>query len=260
MLRYYGERNIKKYQSLEHAMWVSCAEVGIPFVRRVFTYLEEKVKANGKVSRGYNYMGNYLQLMKMYRKKSDHWESFADTDVALGEIETVQKHELSIQAEAEKFQLDWGYQEVEDYQYLEYRYDEYTRDLGVLCPSQETLYRRLCLVELAIRKKDNNNEETKDEQKQMIQLMKTLGIDNFENSRDMSMQDKIIEAQIAWMEEEEPAYHYRDLEKYKDFLGAGTYWENHVIRPLRIVLTGSKEYTLKETKDERAAIEEGEKT
>lgn len=252
--------NIKKYKSLEHAMWVSCAEVGIPFVRRVFTYLEEKVKSNGKVSRGYNYMGNYLQLMKMHRKKSDHWESFADTDVALGEIETVQKHELSIQAEAEKFQLDWGYQEVEDYQYLEYRYDEYTRDLGVLSPSQETLYRRLCLVELAIRKKDNNNEEAKDEQKQMIQLMKTLGIDNFENSRDMSMQDKIIEAQIAWMEEEEPAYHYRDLEKYKDFLGAGTYWENHVIRPLRNLLIGSKEYTLKETKDERGAIEEGEKT
>ena len=90
--------------------------------------------------------------------------------------------------------------------------------------------------------------------------MKTLGIDNFQNSHDMSMQEKIIEAQIAWMEEEEPAFHYRDLEKYKDFLGAETYWENHVIRPLRNLLTGSKEYTLKETDDNIGALEEGQKS
>jgi hypothetical protein len=254
------KENIKEHKSLEHAMWVSCAEIGIPFVRRVFVELEEKVKARNKSTVDYNYMGNYIQTMNALRKKSDHWQSFADTDIPLGELETVEKHEISIKAEAEKFKLDWGYQEIEDYQFLEYRFDEYTHDLGILSPSQETLYRRLCLVELAIRKKDEEHEDTKDEQKQMIQLMKTLGIDNFQNSRDMSMQEKIIEAQIAWMEEEEPAFHYRDLEKYKDFLGAETYWENHVIRPLGNLLTGSKEYTLKETDDNIGALEEGQKS
>ena len=123
-------------------------------------------------------------------------------------------------------------------------------------PSQETLYRRLCLVELAIRKKDENGQDTKEEQKQLLQLMKALEIDDFKNTKDLSMAEKIIESQIAWMEEEEPAFHYKDLEKYKDFLGAESYWENHVKRPLRNLLIGSKEYTLKETQDEIASVTE----
>ena len=112
------------------------------------------------------------------------------------------------------------------------------------------------MVELAIRKKDESGEDTKEEQKQLLQLMKALEIDDFKNTKDLSMAEKIIESQIAWMEEEEPAFHYKDLEKYKDFLGAESYWENHVKRPLRNLLIGSKEYTLKETHDEIASVTE----
>ena len=83
----------------------------------------------------------------------------------------------------------------------------------------------------------------------MVQLMKTLKIDDFSNSKEMTMAEKIIEAQIAWMEEEEPAFHYKDLEKYKDFTGKENYMYNHVLRPLKNLLVGSKEYTLRETKD-----------
>ena len=156
----------------------------------------------------------------------------------------------------QKFVLDWGHHEVDDYQYLEYRYDYYTNGLGELKPSQETLYRRLCLVELAIRKKEEEDIETKEEQKQLIQLMKTLGIDEFKNTKDLSRAEKIIEAQIAWMEEEEPAFHYKDLEKYKDFTGKGAYWEDHILRPLRNLLTGSKDYELKETEDAISVTDE----
>ena len=91
---------------------------------------------------------------------------------------------------------------------------------------------------------------------QLIQLMKTLEIDDFKNSRDLSMVEKTIEAQIAYMEEEEPAFHYKDLEKYKDFMGIGAYWEDHIKRPLYNLLLGSKEYTLKDTRDEIAEYTE----
>ena len=252
---------IKDYASLESALWLSCANLGVPFTRRAFFGLEErleKTKKTSKIGKRYNYVGTYLQIFNALKKNSDHWESFADTDVAFGEIENVKKHEESIKAEMERFELDWGYQEVEDYQFLEYRFEEYTDGLGTLTPSQETLYRRLCLVELSIRKKDENHEDTKDEQKQMIQLMKTLGIDDFTNTRDLSMAEKMIESQIAWMEEEEPAFHYKDKEKYSDFLGIGSYWEDHIKRPLRNLLTGSKEYTLSDTKDEIAEYDEKE--
>ena len=43
-----------------------------------------------------------------------------------------------------------------------------------------------------------------------------------------------------------------DLEKYRDFTGKEVYWYDHVLRPLKNLLVGSKEYTLKETNDEIA--------
>ena len=243
---------IKRYENLESSMWITCATIGIPFIKSVFLGLEDKISKTDKIGAKYNYIGNYMRLMNSQKKKSNHWEDFADTDVSFGDIETVKKHEESIKKSMERFVLDWGHHDVEDYQYLEYRYDYYTDGLGELKPSQETLYRRLCLVELAIRKKEEDNEDAKDEQKQLIQLMKTLGIDDFKNTKDLSMAEKIIESQIAWMEEEEPAYHYKDLEKYNDFTGKGAYWHDHVLRPLRNLLVGSKEYTLQETSDEIA--------
>lgn len=247
---------IKKYGNLESALWMSCANLGIPFVRKAFEALERKISEKDKIGKNFNYVGNYMQSMNTNRKNSDHWEEFADTDVSFGDIRNVQKHEESIKAQAEQFRLDWGYHEVEDYQYLEYRYEYYTQGMGELKPSQETLYRRLCLVELAIRKKDESGEDTKDEQKQILQLMKALEIDDFKNTKDLSMAEKIIESQIAMMEEEEPAFHYKDLEKYKDFMGIGAYWEDHIKRPLYNLLLGSKEYTLKDTRDEIAEYTE----
>ena len=247
---------IKKYGNLESALWMSCANLSIPFTKRVFEELERKISEKDKIGSNFNYVGNYLQVFNYVRKKSDNWTEFGDTDVAFGDIKNIQKHEESIKAQAEQFRLDWGYHEVEEYQFLEYRYEYYTDGMGELTPSQETLYRRLCLVELEIRKKDEEGLSTKEEQKQLIQLMKTLEIDDFKNSRDLSMVEKTIEAQIAYMEEEEPAFHYKDLEKYKDFMGIGAYWEDHIKRPLYNLLLGSKEYTLKDTRDEIAEYTE----
>lgn len=247
---------IKRYQNLESALWMSCAVIGVPFVKRAFDTLEKKIdsttKSGKKIGKQYNYIGTYIASMKACKKNADQWETFADTDVSFGDISNVRKHEESIKASMDKFILDWGHHEVDDYKYLEYRYEYYTDGLGELKPSQETLYRRLCLVELAIRNKEEEGLEAKEEQKQLIQLMKTLGIDDFRNTKDLSMAEKIIESQIAWMEQEEPAYHYKDLEKYKDFTGREVYWYDHVLRPLKNLLVGSKEYTLKETGDEIA--------
>lgn len=251
-----SRKHLKDYANLESAIWMSCAELSVPFIKKVFCGLEESLSDKGKIGRKYNYIGNYMKIFSQNRKAKDHWESFADTDVSFGDIENVKKHEDSIRQEMDKFNLEWGYQEIEDYQFLEYRFECYTEGLGELSPSQETLYRRLCLVELAIRKKDEEGADTKDEQKQLIQLMKTLKIDDFKNTKDLSVAEKILEAQIAWMEEEEPAFHYKDPERYKDFFGIGAYWNDHILRPLKNLLVGSKEYTLKDTYDEIAEYDE----
>lgn len=241
---------IKKYGNLESALWMSCANLGIPFTRRAYSALEKKINEKSKVGKAYNYMGNYIQCLNVTCRATDTWNEFADTDVSFGDIESVERHEQSLQSEMKECILNWGHQEIEDYQYLEWRFDTYTDGISDLKPSQETLYRRLCMVELSMRKKDEAHEDTKAEQAQMVQLMKALNIDDFTNTKDLTMAERIIESQIALMEEEEPAFHYKDLEKYKDFTGKSQYMYNHVLRPLKNLLVGSKEYTLKQTKDD----------
>ena len=111
---------IKRYGNLESAVWISCATLGVPFVKSIFLGLEDKIRQTDKIGKKYNYMGNYMRVMNTQKKKSDHWEDFADTDVSFGDIETVKKHEESIKNSMQKFVLDWGHHEVDDYQYLEY--------------------------------------------------------------------------------------------------------------------------------------------
>ena len=139
-------RYIKKYGNLESALWLSCANINIPFTRKAFEALERKIAEKDKIGSAFNYVGNYLQVMNTNRKNSDHWEEFADTDVSFGDIKNIQKHEESIKAQAEQFRLDWGYHEVEDYQFLEYRYEYYTEGLGELTPSQETACSSLAIA------------------------------------------------------------------------------------------------------------------
>ena len=55
------KENIKEHKSLEHAMWVSCAEIGIPFVRRVFVELEEKVKDGLQTSDSINNLSESIK-------------------------------------------------------------------------------------------------------------------------------------------------------------------------------------------------------
>ena len=254
MVRYY----IRKYGNLESAMWMTCANLGIPFTRRAYNALEKKINEKSKIGKNYNYIGNYVQAMNTVRRVTDEWDDFSDTDVSFGDIQSVERHEQSLQEEMKECVLNWGHQEIEDYQFLEWRYEVYTSDIPDLTPSQESLYRRLCMTELRIRQKDEAHEDTKAEQTQMVQLMKTLHIDDFTNSKEMTMAERIIESQIAWMEEEEPAFHYKDLEKYRDFTGKENYMYNHVLRPLKNLLVGSKEYTLRETKDDIEVKEAGD--
>ena len=57
-----SRKHLKDYANLESAMWMSCAELSIPFIRKVFNGLEDALSIKGKVGRGYNYVGNYLKI------------------------------------------------------------------------------------------------------------------------------------------------------------------------------------------------------
>lgn len=252
--------HLKTYGNLESALWFTCSELGIPFILKVYERLEDKIQnAKRKVdTKTYNYVGNYIVTMYSIRQNVDTWDTFCDTDIALGEVKTVQKSVEALKESMAELTLDWGNRDVEDLQLLEYMYGEYTSNLETMTTAQERLYRDLCLVELRKRQKDENDESTKEEQKQIIDLMHVLKIDDFKVEKEKTMIERMLESQIAMVENEEPAEHYRDLEKYCDFMGIKRYMYNHIIRPLKNVLIGSKEYSLKFEYDEIVEYSEEE--
>jgi hypothetical protein len=238
---------LKSAGNLEASLWLTCAEVGVPFIKEIYVKVDNEARSTDSrvrksiIDKKYKYFGKYLQYLNAKKTKGKKWDSFDNTDVPLGEIETMTKSEEALKLEAKKFELNWGEQSVEDYQYLEYRFDIYTKDIP-LTVAQDSLYRQLCLVELAKRKKEATNDSTKEEQTQILSLMKTLKIDNFSEVRDKSLAEQMIETQIALHERTEPFEFYDDKELYRDQCGLGEYWNKHILRCMKNLLAGNKEY------------------
>lgn len=237
--------------TLETAIWFACSQIGVPFIRKAYEDFEKRINIfKSKSQKEYNeyeLFKNYIYCLKKVESKADDWKDFTATDVQLGDIQHLRKSEELIKVEYEKFELDWGKYSVEDYQFLEYRYDIYTKD-KVLTPPQEELYRQLCKLELRKRKKEENidkqtglGESTKEEQALIITLMQKLKIDNFAENKDKSEMDLLLERQI-WEHENKKPCEIIDLDYYKDLCDIKKGWGKQIKRAVINLITGSKDY------------------
>ena len=247
---------LKKKGTMESAVYFTCAKLDIPFIRRVYeTTIDKKNSLQSKSNKDdneYNIFGYYIDYLwgtHTLQKKTEVWEDFTDSDTSLDEFNTVKKSEDALKADYEKFELDWGKQTLEDYQFLEYRYDIYTEGKP-LTPAQDTLYRQLCQLELRQRKKnakgdsirdDQLGESTKEEQAMIIQLMDKLGISKFDNKKDKSDIDRLIEKQI-WEHENTDPCETVDINKYKDMCDIGKNWGRQILRAVKNIVSASQEF------------------
>jgi hypothetical protein len=235
---------LEKTGAIEPALWFTCAEVGIPFIMEAWERLQklmvETTLKYGRTPKDYNYIGNYVKALFLGNGAVTIKKNFSDTDVVYDAIESAKKTEEAVKKDAEKFELDWGKQTVDDYSFLEYRYSTYTDGIS-LTPSQEADYRALCLLELSKRKKDEKNEDVKSELDSIAKLKKTLKIDNYNNDSDKPFVQRMLEYQIWEMENTEPA-ELEDLKTYQDMCSLDKNWWGHILRAMKNLLTGSREY------------------
>ena len=98
---------------------------------------------------------------------------------------------------------------------------------------------------LLLRKINDNRyggEETIDKvQNRISKTMSTLKLDQFEKQKDKTDIEKVLEKQIWEIENTEPA-EVVDKEEYKDFLNIESDWGNHILRAMRNILAGQKDY------------------
>ena len=246
-----------KKGTMQSAVYFTCALTDTPFIKEVWDrYIElrnEKIKS-GKITptrlKTYNDFAKYREQLKAMKKATDDWNDFSATNVDYKDIMGLKKPDIALEAEKDKFVLDWGKREnIQDYQYLEYEYGRLTKDKP-LKPQEETLYRKLCMVELMIRLKEEKDEPTSTEQTQLLNLMKTLKIDNFQEEKDKSTIEEIIEKQIWEVENTEPC-EIIDREYWKDYCDIGKNWGKEIIRAVKNLITGSREFPNIESYDKK---------
>lgn len=232
------EYYMRESYSVEKALYLACAVVGIPFLQEVYKQFDFfRKRENPSAMTNTFYL--YWEQLRKFRTDGDGMVDFSKTDLDYRDVCGVKQALEIMKQDSEELKLIWGDKNLEDLQYLEYRYSIYTEDKE-MTEYQSKLYRTLCLAELD----EYRGNDVKGAVDRQAKIAKTLGIDQFNIDKELSMVEKMLENQIAVMENNEPAIYYKDLEKYADFMGIGNYWENHVIRPLRNLLLNSKEYNI----------------
>lgn len=230
------------YKDSEKALFYTCQMANVPFiaekVEKTFDYVSSEAKRGVRVT---NIFGSYYNFLARETSKHHLWQDFSYTDIDYKDIAShIEKRDVT-KKEMERFELDWGKQEeVEDYEFLEYRYDVYTHGKEIT-PAQETLYRQLCLVELSKRRKELIKDSTKEEQEMILKLMDKLKISNFNEQKDKSEIDKILEKQIWEIENTEPC-ELVDKKEYEDFLDINKNWGKHILRAMKNLVAGTKDY------------------
>ena len=236
---------LKKYGNMEAAIFYTCADMGVPFIKKMYDSYLNRIKEYKAKS----YWGNYTMGFQANRSKAEKeaWKGFDATDVDFRDIASIQKSEKAIQEELKELKYRWGEDKsIQQLQYLESRWSAYVnnKELDV---AQEQLYRNLCLAELDIWESRDVDKAIK----RQSDMMKALGIDKFEVERRKTDVERMIEYDIWLMENEEPAEYYKDKGMYQDFRGIHAQWVKEIKRPILNLITGSKDYDIeKEDKEE----------
>ena len=240
MFNYY----LQKTGTLEASMWYVCARLDIPFIKKVFERVQSQQVQTDKFVETYY---SFLWGSRSMKKALDTWDSFADSDASFEEISGITKSDEGIKAQIEKLELDWGYQESEDdYKFLEYMYDKYTRSIEFENPQQEDLYRDLCLARLEKRKAEQGKIDTDITkiQSRILTLMNKLKLDEFDSSKPKTVSEQLIFAKISDVEEHNSWELYNRQKKYENESQVRKYLKDLVLRPILNFVCNNKDYNI----------------
>lgn len=229
------------------AVWATLSEMGIPFIQEVWiatnSALEEaKTKPGNKkiaISVYLSFFADYIDKVDI--KSYTFWQS----DTMLDELKPAKEKKAEFFRDKGDLIIDWGnYKEDADeaYPFLEYTFADYTQGIEDMSPAQTARYRDLCRAEWRKRKaeEDGDSKTAKTVQSEIIDLMKLLKIDNFQEDNSKDEIHKFIEYRCWEIENTRPA-ECEDLEKYRDYCGCHHLLDT-LMRPFRNLLAGTKEY------------------
>ena len=263
----YDDEELKRFNK---AKFISVLKdiMNRPYVHKYFESAEKIAKKNNKPDMIFT---EYMRRISAVSMLESCWEDgdtyFIKDEFTTNAEEYVEKEdEVFIEVEKSNFVVTpdmvrkWGNGYTpQDYEFLEYNYNEWSTKYKCDTFAEEKTFQFLCLKELEIRKARETNSGNVDRLEETFRkFMNDANVtprdanasNDAENLNSLGMIIKDIERT-------EPCFRFKEKDIYKDFDSIGEYLERFVYRPLKNLLTGSRDFD-KEFSVETIMSEEGE--
>ena len=223
-----------KYNSDIKAVYKCCEMLDVCYERGIY---DSAVKQYNK--------GNNKELIAVYFQKvnslmQNKGKTFIDSD-KLTEEESINEFKTSSDYELIK---RWGKSYTdEELQFLEEHYYEWTVHNDCSKLSVQKLVRMICEKELEIEKIKMQGGNAEKAEKALLTLMDSSSL----TPKSMSAINETDSAKIygVWLrdiETNKPAEYFKDKKIYRDFDHLLEYYQRFILRPLKNLLTGSREF------------------
>lgn len=222
-------------------LWCLLAELGIPFFKEVWENTQKIVFEATGAGRKPDLLLTYLRTFKEFGIVGQgFWQSdmMLDDFVEIGENKEEDNKEVIDLNEQQRI---WGRFEVEDYDFLNFTFNEYTQNLLEMDANLIRRYRDLAKAELRKRKADESGDiqEIAKAQDNLKKMLDMLNLSDFKKNE--SDERKQFIDRIAWMIEETEPAEEEDEGKYRDIAGYEKIYDSFM-RSMRNILTGDRDY------------------
>lgn len=232
---------IKKTGSEGAGLWCLLAECGIPFLRDVWNSTQKIISEGTGAGRKPDLFLTYIRTLKEF---GIIVEGFWQSDVMLDEFIEVYgegKEEQGELLDLKEQERIWGKFEPEDYDFLNFTFNEYTQELLEMDANLIRRYRDLAKAELRKRKADESGDiqEIAKAQDNLKKMLDMLNLSDFKKGA-VDERKQFVD-RIAWMIEETEPAEEEDESKYRDIAGYEELY-NDFMRSMRNILTGDRRY------------------
>ena len=222
-------------------LWCLLAELGIPFFKEVWENTQKIVFEATGAGRKPDLLLTYLRTFKEFGIVAQgFWQSdmMLDDFVEIGENKEENNKEVIDLNEQQRI---WGRFEVEDYDFLNFTFNEYTQNLLEMDANLIRRYRDLVKAELRKRKADESGDiqEIAKAQDNLKKMLDMLNLSDFKKG-EVDERKQFVD-RIAWMMEETEPAEEEDESKYRDIAGYEELY-NDFMRSMRNTLTGDRRY------------------
>lgn len=208
---------------------------------------ESLLNASRKITKNRSRISTYISRSNLQQYKDKTYDTYLDEQTSK-ELCEYSEDELNNMEEEKRIGLEnntklWGsdYTDAE-YEFMNNHYNLLTKQIDTVDFVQETLIRDLCGIKVQqVRARKSND---LDKYTKLIDLyQKTLTSAKLKPNTGVTV-DGENDSYGSWLSQIEtytPAEYYKDKNKYRDFFGIEEYIQRFLYRPLKNLLSGSKE-------------------